>query len=413
MNNQAREALWYVTKEDWKSHGYTHEHRDSRTGSELTNDIHSMFSYELDDLPHNSTTKARWGKLTTEEYELLDQPLRLATQWLESAPSCDAICSITDGGRYHPPENPIFRGIPVFEFRKHNLPLAVVRDRAGNVLKRLGRSIMFQATDRDPLMDIPAGNHGITSPVLPYHPSGIAITDRPERRGLASIVRIHPQYLATLDKVLNIGTVNTRFQVNKLHFEIALTICHEVIHALNFAIESDLLRSYIEMGYDFKPVPFNEPFHEGHRVAELGFFWENHVFGGVCNQSMPITENPIFIAEWPSWMLRDKKEQPERAPPRQTSFRWLVSIYYIKTSLSQQFWDTVRDRCPHDLLALRIRKSVGYKCTAEDENDSYDESPDPNALENDPRVAGSLVRVVWNGGDPSDCARLANKTINE
>ena len=412
MNNQARELLWYVTKEDWKSHGYTHEHRDSQTGSELTNDIHSMFSYELDDFPHSSTTKARWGELTTEEYELLDQPLRLATQWLESAPSSDAICSIIDGDRYHPPENPMFRGIPVFEFRKHKLPLAAVRDRAGNVLKRLGMSIMFQATNRDPVMNIPVGNHGITSPVLFNYPNGIAITDRPERRGLACIVRIHPQYLAKLDNLLDFGTINTRFQVSKLYFEIALTICHEVIHALNFAIESDLLRSYIEMGRNFQAIPFNEPFHEGQRVAEMGFFWENHLFGGVCNQSIPTVENPIFIAEWPSWMLRDKTEQPERAPPRQRSFRWLVSIYYIKTSLSQEFWDTVRDRYPQDLLALRIRKSIAYKCTAGDEDDSYDQTPDPNALENDPRV-GSNVRVVWNGGDPSDCARLANKTINE
>lgn len=50
-----------------------------------------------------------------EEYELSIQPVCLATQWLESAPSSDAICSITEGDRYIPQDDPMHQGFAVSE----------------------------------------------------------------------------------------------------------------------------------------------------------------------------------------------------------------------------------------------------------------------------------------------------------
>ena len=406
MDSKTQNYHDYVLSEDWFSHGYTRfDHREEKVGSKLTNEIHSMFGYELNDLPHGEHSKARWGELTLEEYKLLDQPLRLATQWLESAPSSDAICSISYGDRYTPSDSPTFKGRLVSEFSKHSLPGAVVREKAANVLKRLGNSVMFQLTDRDAYTKLEEGTHGRTSALTVYHPEGIAVTDSPEKKGLASMVCIIPTYLTLLKELLN-DPQNKRFQILKLYFELALTICHEVTHAIDFAVEFGLLKSYIEMGRKFHGVPFSEPFHKGQRVAEIGFFWENHVFGGACNQSIPNPEDVVFLVEWPSWVYRDKEANPERAPPRKLCFKWLVSIYYIQNSLIQEFWDEVKLQYPNDLLALRMRKTIGFKC--ESQGDDYDKTWNHNAPHNNPKGQGHPLRVPWNEADPSPCSRLAN-----
>ena len=412
MDNGARTDCSPVLPEDWVSHGYAHEYRDERVGHELVNDIHSMFSYELDHIPRRARTKARWGKLTREEYELLDQPLRLATQWLESAASSDAICSLVYGYRYTPPGNPTFRRAPVSEFCKHDLPFAIASRRARDVLDRLGDTIRFQATDRDEGLGMRQGVHGSTWPSTHFYPDGIAINGRPEKTGLACITRLHPDYLNVLKELLK-EPWEKEFQILKLYFEIAITICHEVMHAIDFARETDLLKIYLEMGDNVRLVAFNEPFYEDQRVAEIGFFWENHVFGGAFNQSTPEPANAIFLGQWPSLLFRDKKHQPERTPPTRVCFRWLVSAYYIRNSLTQEFWDHVTVHHPHDLLALRVRRTLAHKVELEQDDDDYDKAWDHTDPMNVPPSCGHPNRVPWNEIDPSDCARRANESFDQ
>ncbi|CAF9929173.1 hypothetical protein IMSHALPRED_007834 [Imshaugia aleurites] len=381
----------YLKEEDWRSQGYTHPLRDKSVGSKLTNDIHSLFSYELDEVPPGSVTKARWGKLELEEYKLLDQPLRLATQLIESAPSSDAICSITEGERYISPDNLSHSGLAVFEFRQHSLPSSAIREKASNILNQLGKTITFFVTNRDPITDVVGTSHGRTSPISLDHPEGVTITDRPEVKGLASMVAINRYYLNALKYPL-LEAKKDEFLIPKIYFEFAVTICHEIMHAINFAIQSELLKKYIEMGTNFKKVPFNEPIHEGQRVAELGFFWEDKVFGGMCLHSGRHPEKGLFITDWPSWMVRDKEEDPERAPPKKLSVKFLVSTYYMKKIQTQEFWDKVNLEHSEDLLALRIRRRVGVMClyTGTD----FDLTWDWTAKENRPETVGNEFRVL-------------------
>ena len=412
MDNGARTDSSPILLEDWVSHGYAHDFRDEQVGHQLVNDIHSMFSYELDHIPQRAKTKARWGKLTREEYELLDQPLRLATQWLESAASSDAICSLVYGYRYTPPENPTFDGAPVSEFYQHGMPSAIARRAAGDVLDRLGDTIRFQATDRDDSPGMRQGVHGSTWPSAHFYPEGIAITDRPEKTGLACITRLHPEYLNILKELLKKPLEND-FQILKHYFEIAITICHEVMHAIDYARETNLLKTYLEMGDNVRLVAFNEPFYEDQRVAEIGYFWENHVFGGAFNQSMPEPADALFLGQWPSLLFRDKENQPERAPPTKVCFRWLVSADYIKNSLTQEFWDEVTIHHPHDLVALRIRRSIAHKVELEQDYEDYDKTWDHTDPANVPPSCGHPDRVPWHEIDPSVCARRANESFDE
>ncbi|CAF9941529.1 MAG: hypothetical protein ALECFALPRED_009172 [Alectoria fallacina] len=411
MNTSTRKKYFSLKPEDWISHGYADPLRDRPVGSKLTNDVHPMFSYELDESPGGGTTKARWGQLTMKEYELFDQPLRLATQLLESAPSADAICSIVYGNRYIPQDNLMHKGLAVFEFSQHSLSPPVMQERAGNVLKELGKSISFRVTDRDANMSLAGGDRGRTSPILPPYPDGVAITDRPELKGLASITLIQHEYLTTLEKLLPDSKGN-HSKIRKLYFEFALTICHEVIHAINFAIESEFLKKYIEMGQNFTRVAFNEPIHEDQRVAELGYFWENEVFGGACAQTVVNTQDPLFLVDWPSWLNRDKESDPERALPRKLCYRYLVPTYYIQNIQTQEFWDTVKLEHSQDLLALRMRKTVALAAWYQE--DDIDPTWDWKAPENLPKTVGkNPIRVLNDYADPSPCTRLLYETAKE
>ena len=150
MDTEARREHFEVKTDDWIYHAYIPiEEADKKVGSELKNDIHSMFSQELDERPRDATTKARWAKTKPEDYELLRPALRLATQLLESRPSSDAICSIVHGDRHPSPEKIVHLGVSIAEFHKHNLLPSDVRGTAGKVLKRLGKTIRFRVTDLD------------------------------------------------------------------------------------------------------------------------------------------------------------------------------------------------------------------------------------------------------------------------
>ena len=407
MNNIARAYHWPLRKEDWESHAYSPiSAAEQKVGSELDNDIHSMFSYELDEYPHRTNSKARWGRLTLEEYKLLDQPLRLATQLLESAPSSDAILSIVYGERRPSPEHIIRRNIPVFEFRKHTQQPALVRERATQALKQLGKSIRFCMTSLDNDTKLAENTHGSTSPVTTGYPDGISIIEASEPTGLASIVFISPVYLRMLKELLVEG-LNKQFMTLKLYFEIAITLCHEVMHAVNLAFASDLLQNYIARGKQFVAYPYNEPFYEGQDVAEVGYFWEKHVFGGACMQSMPHNDRAVFLGEWPSWLFRDRDEQPERALPRKRALKWLVSAHYIKNIQTREFWTKINLQHPQDLLALRIHKRVTVKSFVPPDYWDYDQTWDPEAPEN---KLGDYPRVLWPDTEQSPGGRLANET---
>ena len=267
-----------VRDRDWRPHGYTDPLRDSPIGSKLTDPIHPMFSFELDERAPQGSTTARWDTLTTEEYKLLDQPLRLASKCLESTPSCDAICSILEGERYIPQDKPMHLGVAVSEFRDHSLPPSVMQERAKGVLKRLGASICFTAITKD--IDYPwlQGDYGKAHPLIHEHPDGIAVTHRPELKGLASLITLRPEYLTTLKVLLQTSEENP-VQIEKLYLELAVTICHEVMHAIQNAIAPDLLATfkrlmerYEKTGQGFGKVNFKQPFYKGERIAEQGYF---------------------------------------------------------------------------------------------------------------------------------------------
>lgn len=410
MNSAARNQNWQIRAGDWSSHAYTPtEEADKKVGDELEGKIHPLLGFVLDDVPEGAWTNARWGELSSYEYRLLCPALRLATRLLESAPSSDAICSIVYGARRPSPENTHHQGILVSEFHRHRLPPWDVRKTAARVLRRLGKSIRFSLTDVEHPMIHDMRSNGRTAAVPTGFPFGVAVTDQPLHRGVSSIIMLDIKYLDVLTKLVDENS-GKEFEICKLHFELAVTICHEVMHAIDFALSSDLLFFYIENGDDSEPPPFTEPFYQGQTVAELGYFWENQVFGGACIQSLPTSENPVYLCEWPSWLFRDKCQHPERAPPIRRALKWLISAYYIKNIQTHGFWCRLNVNHSEDLLALRIRKRVAIKCVSYRDDEDYDQTWDPYAPEN---LLGDFERVPFTDNDPSPGSKLANENSQE
>ena len=132
-----------------------------------------------------------------------------------------------------------------------------------------------------------------------------------------------------------------------------------------------------------------------------------------CNFAQPKIRSlghAYLQSEWSSWIFRDKREQPEKAPPKIRALKWLVAAHYIKNIQTQEFWNTIDVQYPHDLLALRTRKRVAVKCFIPDNLMDYDETWDPDAPEN---KLGNFLRVPFTYDDPSPGARLANETYEE
>ena len=406
MNDTARKASPEVGNGDGISHAYTPIGEEGRmVGSELQNDIHSMFSFMLAELHHDGIPKARWSELTLGEYQLLCPTLRLATQLLESAPSSEAICSVVYGLRRTLPPS-ITHGRHVTRFCKHNIPPFYVRETARKVLERLAESITFVLFDGGHRLKDDNAPNGHTAGIAGNFPQGVAVADLQEERGLASRVFVDRRFFRLMDE-LAAETLGKQFQILKANFEMAVTICHEVIHAINLAIASDLRNIYIAMGEHFTPRGFYEPYYQGQSVAELGYFWENEVFGGAFKQSILIRDNPFHLCEWPCWIFRDQQGKLQMAVQGRRARMWLLSAYYIKNIQTQEFWNTINTHHSQDLLALRISKRFHVVGFVPPNHMDYGNTSDPNAPENQ---LGPSFSVPFTGDDVSLGARIANET---
>ena len=363
MNNMAMDIDlsfmdidWSIVESEWQYwqfHRYADLKLGEPVGSMLTNDIHPMFSYVLGDSTFESCPKARWANLAVEDFKLLNQTLRLATQFLESAPSVDAICSILYGKRHIPSDDLGHKNRPFLEFCRHGLSFTVARQWALEALKKLGGSLLFHIADQVPHAQLGLVQQGATVRNFGDHPKGIAVTKDPKHKGLASVICINRGYLNILNDMVA-DPCTEEFLIQKLNFELAVTICHEVIHAVNYAVDSDLFKRTVQMA-GIK-LSFNEPFYKGQHVADLGRFWEKQVFGGACQQSFPNPKAAFFVCEWPSWMFQFNNSLPQRAPLKRQSCKWRVPTEYIQDIHTQQFWDNVKLEIPRNIRALRISK---------------------------------------------------------
>ena len=148
-----------------------------------------------------------------------------------------------------------------------------------------------------------------------FYPDGVARTQRPERKGLASIVHLHLEYLTT-QKQLLLDPEENGFRIQKLNFEFALTTCHEVVHAINFAFKPSSSNPTPRGARSSGKSSSQNQLTRAERAAELGYFLgEQSLRRHLPPFRIRHPENPVFINRWPSFLVRDQEPQAERAGP--------------------------------------------------------------------------------------------------
>ncbi|KAK4693204.1 hypothetical protein P7C71_g4151, partial [Lecanoromycetidae sp. Uapishka_2] len=318
-----------------------------------------------------------------EEWELDFEPVELwASQMLQSPASLDFIYHIT-----YSPRNPCgtYNGQPCSEIVP--TPLKVHKDRrrrmAKAVLARLAPTIELRVEHEKNLPEM-RGAHALTKATLANARDGINIAeDEGAPVGMASVIRINHDELDRLVKLRAEVRERNRDSFPKdrhpsrndpairfrLQFKLAMTICHEIIHAIEIALDGEYFRLYrneearlIDPTYVAQRVFVNEPYFGRDRVAELGYAWENHVFGGTVQLGEGPTY-PLFFNKGPSYL--NHSDFPYRKY-RKSCTRYVVSMYYVCNLRRHDVWEYIRDH--GDVSSLYIQKIIGYKTFLNDPN---------------------------------------------
>ena len=144
----------------------------------------------------------------------------------------------------------------------------------------------------------------------------------------------------------------------RLHFWIAITLCHELIHAINHATSDN-----------------REPFYGNQNYAELGYAWENAVFGGRVLAPRRFDGHfPFTMVKWPSLALTpdDDSDETTRGYAKGSATYYYVPMDHMARIQQQETWDAYGspDRAPLD--TLHIPKRVGVQL-----HDPAQETVDP------------------------------------
>ena len=417
MDARTRDKYSTFIEEDWARLGYLDPPSSQEYGLGLTLPKLPIFHHKHHSRP--IVGHVIWSQYSDTQYEKLcaelDPALRLASAMLQSPASLDLVYKIIYGPRRFPRERMDYEGQTVLEIECTETN-ETRRDMARKALSRLAESLSFIA--EDPKEDGKNNCDVIVSHSLALHSYGINIADDSGTpRGIASIIHLNRNHLSKLSILLGQDGDNTS-QILTLQFKLAVSICHNVVHAIGHAADLTLLLDAImESTYrdlatlenterSKERVGSNEPFLENESVAELGYSWENAVLGGTVQWANQV-DHPLFFSEWPSFLTDG--DYPRRAAYGRTTIQYVVPLHYLRNIHRQEFWDNMKGG---DTTALHIQGVIGILVTNPDadaenvciESDSKETEKHNEGLDSF-RVVGSKV------GDPS--GSRANETPTE
>ncbi|KAI9699751.1 MAG: hypothetical protein M1836_002786 [Candelina mexicana] len=161
-------------------------------------------------------------------------------------------------------------------------------------------------------------------------------------------------------------------------FNVAVTLCHEVCHALRTALET----------HPLKP----EPFYNDDSHAEVGNAWEASTFGGSIDfLDESGAQGAICVMKWPG--AHDWNAPSRRKSRRRWLTSYVVPMDYIIKVQSRAFWERdVRRFGPGE---LRVPKMFGIRFGSSGRQDRVDaESSAGSSCEFEADSWGRVVRAV-------------------
>lgn len=420
MEEINREAHVELEDQDWIDYGYPPK---SASISDLSNPIHPIFSHERSNPPpgHGLSDKKKWHvakrehALLVSEYEYLEPTLLLASRLILSPASVELLHSIMYGRRRL--TGIVRNNLPVFQFSRSGLPYSQTRDQVQDALVKLGEYTNFMFVESKQT-DIAGGSNAVTKNALPFYPQGINILSDPRAFGLPSVTFIDIAYKTGIEASTRPARNDkSPAMIQKglnISFRMATTLCHEITHAIFFACNPELLRRFMAAKQETRDqTNWNEPFFETQKVAELGFCWENHVFGGFIGQGSDYANDALFVTEWPSHLNSDPAMMPIRGEDDTgeddtNPHSFLVSTHYIQNIQTDDFWDLVMTP-GYSEFALHIKQAVGMnnpKGTEPEDEEPEDEEPDIVATES----AAHATRKSSRSKDPKSKAPKVPKS---
>lgn len=161
--------------------------------------------------------------------------------------------------------------------------------------------------------------------------------------GIASDILLDPTAYDEICEAYDNG--NAADELSRAYLCFAVTLCHEISHAVHFA------------RFSGRKIGF-----EDQLFSEDGFDWENTVFGGLVSGS----GSQLWMTDWPS---RRKCECYLRlgifvhslpSTEVEVDHFWRVPDAYVRKVFSKAFWSKVVAE-PADTDALKVPKLLGYR----------------------------------------------------
>ena len=417
MDARTRDKYSTFTDEDWTRLGYLDP--PSSEEYELGLSLLKLPIFHFRRLSKDKVGHMIWTQfIDAQNAKLcgkLDPVFRLASAMLQSPASLDHLYKIIYGPRRIP-----FKAIggvnqPVFETERVETD-ETRRNMAKKALNRLAESLSFVV--ECPKKNVKDNCDAVVSHSTALHPYSINIADDSGTpRGIASVIRLNRIHLSKLS-ILHARDGDSTSQILSLQFSMAVSICHNVAHAVGQATNLTLLLStimkstYRDLAKINKPqgsrerVKSNEPFVENESVAELGYSWENAVLGGAVQWTNQV-DHPVFFSKWPSFLTNG--DYPRRARFAPTTTQYVVSLHYLRNIHRQSFWDSIK---ASDDTALHIQKIVGIRVTnadADHKDHIFYTHPTPEGNELQSEDPDPFRGVADQTHDPS--ASRANETL--
>ena len=330
------------TVEELSDLGYL-EYANARP-NDLTSPIHPMLDlgkWRLAPIAENSKP------LDAENAKLLEPILRLASAMLLSPGSVVFLHNVMYRRRKHEEEASNKYNRKLHTLPEPLKPFARMRTEFDEVISHIGPNVhIYLADHSDPEwkeLKCTGRCHCLAQSRILYPKT---IRPLAVKRGRSSAIRIDDACLVLIrilqQKEQTLQDVNRTLRIQ---FRMALTICHELSHAINIAVAKTR----------------NEPYYGYQDINELGFAWQEYVFDGLVHSVDPDYRWSMGLFHFPEprhYVSKYGRHRRGNGPPRSHTFYW-VSMKWISRLHRQSAW--VRWSGSLDPKLLHIPRSIGVQ----------------------------------------------------
>lgn len=348
MDAKTRADISLKVDSEWERLGYVKFSRFRLNN--LTREINPVFQYmdELDTL--------RWSGLSPEGYRSIEPVCRLASAMIESPASLAFLHALVFSPRTEIIGLSQRVGYPCYQFRRSVISSIPDSEDPRLALKRLAPNIDWVLVNSEEIDE--AKGRTVTKWV------DCNVVDN-GRNGYQCTIKIQKDLVKDLTKLR--GKANKAIRTLSHQLLFAAILCHEVVHALNCAIDPALviafrndLASRTDTDCPNASFKYCEPFFEDQVESELGHCWENAVFGGNIIPTQ-FADDPILLCKWPNHKLENIAgflPPPRRAGYKGSQTLYIIPAHFIQSIQQQTFWDRLD---PANAIGLRVQKMTGFR----------------------------------------------------